>query len=291
MKDLDISEINKLIDRSLYWTVHEHLFTDTLKETIVANLFFESSTRTRFSFEVAEKRLGAHILSFSPEGSSVDKGETVYDTVKTLESMGTRVAVIRHSSNNLLTELVPKLNLSVVNAGMGTEEHPSQTLLDLVTIKQHFGKLEGLKVLIVGDIIHSRVAHSGIAAMKKCGMDVTVSGPKSLMDHTLYSTVEYVPLDAGIEEADVVMLLRVQLERHQTKMDWTAEQYLANYGLTIERHRRMKPNAIIMHPGPFNRGVEIDTTLVEAPNSVIFRQKKNGVAARMAILEWVLQLQ
>lgn len=289
MKDLEKEEIEYLIERSLHWAGRENEFTSTLKDTFVTNLFFEPSTRTRISFEVAAKRLGANILTFTPESSSLTKGESVYDTVKTLEAMGTKIAIIRHTDNNLLKQLVPHMNIPIVNAGMGTEEHPSQTLLDLVTIKQHFGTFDNLHVLIVGDIVHSRVAHSGMIAMQKLGMKVSVSGPEQYIDETLPTGVNFIPLDQGVEQADVVMLLRVQLERHKTEMQWTSEQYLNQFGLTTERHRRMKPNAVIMHPAPVNRGVEIESHLVEAHNSLIFKQVTNGVAARMAILEWIIQ--
>lgn len=299
LKELSIEDIDALLDRGDYWSSAENFRisynTKVIDNPIVCNLFFESSTRTRFSFEVAAKKLGYHILNFDPSSSSTTKGETVYDTLKTLESMGVNCAIIRTKEENMLQEVAPKLNLAVVNAGAGAYEHPTQGLLDLLTIRQHFGKIRDLKVAIIGDVRYSRVANSNIVALGKYGTEVLIAGPeellpsdgaKSLGDHCSLRTV-----DQAIKEADVVMMLRVQRERHPRKDDfkWMTKegrpQYFEKYGLTKERFNRMKEHAIILHPAPFNRDVEIDGELVESSSSMIFRQVKNGVAIRMAVLE------
>jgi aspartate carbamoyltransferase catalytic subunit len=257
----------------------------------VANLFFEASTRTRFSFEVAQKRLGAHVLNFIPEISSSVKGETVYDTLRTLEAMGVEAAVIRTKKEGLLQELAEKVNLHLINAGDGTNEHPTQCLLDLLTMKQQFGRLEGLTVAIIGDLRHSRVLGSHLHALPKLGVKLILSGPKSMMPQPerIPAGVETVDIDDAVRTADVVMMLRVQLERHTESLYISKEDYHRQHGLTLERAAMMKPGAVIMHPAPVNRGVEIHTDLVECPKSLIQKQVTNGVAVRMAVLETLLK--
>ena len=251
----------------------------------VANLFFENSTRTKTSFEMAERKLGMVVIAFDVSHSSVNKGETLYDTVKTLESIGVNMVVIRHPQNEFYKEL-DGIQIPIINAGDGTGNHPSQTLLDLLTIYQEFGKFEGLTIGIAGDVKHSRVANSAYDALTKLGANVIFSGPKEWFDKNV---ANYKDLDELIPEVDVLMLLRIQHERHDARASFTAEEYLAKYGLTKERERRMKPNAIIMHPAPINRGVEIDTDLVECERSRIFKQMQNGVYARMAIITEALR--
>ena len=257
-------------------------------DIFVSNLFFEDSTRTKTSFDIAERKLGLQVIPFNAGQSSVNKGETLYDTVKTLESIGVNAVVIRHKQNEYYNEL-KNIDICVINGGDGTGNHPSQTMLDLMTIKQEFGTFEGLKVGIVGDVKHSRVANSVSEALRKLGAKVYVSGPREWFDEGSLMNGTYRDLDGLIPEVDVLMLLRIQHERHDKKSSYTAEEYLKKYGLTKEREKRMKPTAIIMHPAPINRGVEIDTDLVECERSRIFKQMQNGVFARMAILKNALE--
>lgn len=284
------SQLESLLERADYWASHPGTGSQALAGRFVANLFFEPSTRTRFSFEVAEKRLGAHVLNFSAESSSTTKGESMYDTLRTLESMGVEAAVIRTSENNLLEQLSRQVGLSIINAGDGTNEHPTQCLLDLLTMKQHFQTIAGLKVAIVGDIRHSRVAGSHIHALPALGAQLVFAGPPSMMHQPseLPAGVKIESIDEAVRTADVVMMLRVQLERHKENIFSSQEEYHQAFGLTLERERAMKRHAVIMHPAPVNRGVEIHTDLVECERSLIFKQVANGVAARMAVLENVL---
>ncbi|MCK9905480.1 aspartate carbamoyltransferase catalytic subunit, partial [Frankia sp. Cpl3] len=249
------------------------------------------STRTRFSFEVAQKRLGAHVLNFSPETSSTVKGETVYDTVRTLESMGVEAAVIRTKKDGLFQELANSVNLQLINAGDGTNEHPTQCLLDLLTMQQQFGRLAGLKVAIIGDLRHSRVLGSHLHALPKMGAELLLAGPASMMppEQAIPPGVKIVEINEAIRSADIVMMLRVQLERHTDALFVSKDEYHQAYGLTLERVKLMKPEAMIMHPAPVNRGVEIHTDLVECERSLITKQVTNGVAVRMAVLETLLQ--
>ena len=257
-------------------------------DVFVANLFFEDSTRTKVSFEVAEKKLGLHIVNFDEGKSSINKGESLLDTVKTLDAIGVNAVVIRHQKTRYYDEL-KEATIGIVNAGDGVGHHPSQGLLDLMTIVQEFGDVKGLKVGIVGDIKHSRVANSNAHTLRRLGAKVFFSGPREWFDEGSLMNGTYMDLDALIPEVDVLMMLRIQHERHADKMNLKSEDYLKRYGLTKEREARMKPNAIIMHPAPINRGVEIDNDLVEGKRSRIFKQMKNGVFARMAILKKVLE--
>lgn len=292
IKQLQKEEIEHLLTRAQYFAEHPQESFQSLRHHFIANLFFENSTRTRFSFEVAEKRLGAHVLNFQSDTSSIQKGESVYDTVKTLESMGVQAAVIRHSQNGILEELKDKVALQLVNAGTGNEEHPTQALLDFLTIQQEFGSFNNLKVAIIGDIEHSRVARSNLIGLQKLGADVLFAGPDSFKprQETLFSQVPWVCVDEAVQTADVVMMLRVQHERHKDgkRLELTADQYLQAYGLTEARASQMRKQAIIMHPLPVNRGVEMETTVIEAPQSRVFKQVANGVSIRMAVLEYVL---
>lgn len=257
-------------------------------DVFVANLFFEDSTRTKVSFEVAEKKLGLHVVHFDEKKSSINKGETLLDTVKTLEAIGVNLVVIRHQQTRYYDEL-KETTLGIVNAGDGVGHHPSQGLLDLMTMMQEFGSIKDLKVGIVGDIKHSRVANSNAHTLRRLGAKVFFSGPREWFDEGSLMNGTYMDLDSLIPEVDVLMMLRIQHERHDEKFVVKPEEYLKKYGLTKEREARMKPNAIIMHPAPINRGIEIDNDLVECERSRIFKQMKNGVFARMAMLKKVLE--
>ncbi len=254
------------------------------KQFFAANLFFEASTRTKSSFDVAEKRLGLDVVPFEALTSSVQKGETLYDTVKTLEAIGVNLAVIRHNQDRYFDELVGKIDIPIINGGDGCGHHPTQSLLDLLTIYQEFSRFSGLKIAIVGDIRHSRVARSNADVLTRMGAEVVFSGPKEWYDSSL-NLANYSPIDEVIEEADVVMLLRVQHERHEKKGGFSAGEYHQKYGLTLEREKRMKQGSIIMHPAPVNRNVEIADSLVECERSRIFKQMQNGVYVRMAVIK------
>lgn len=252
----------------------------------VANLFFENSTRTKCSFEMAERKLGLQVIPFETSTSSVSKGESLYDTCKTLESIGCNVLVIRHPENDYYNQL-RGLNIPIVNGGDGSGQHPTQCLLDLMTIYEEFGKFEGLKVVICGDILNSRVARSNYDALTRLGADVQFVAPDAWIDPSI--PAEYVNIDDVIEEVDVCMLLRVQHERHDKASSFTKEEYNARYGLNQTRYDKLKEHAIILHPAPVNRDVEIISDLVEAPKARIFKQMENGVYTRMSILSQVIE--
>ena len=245
----------------------------------IATLFFENSTRTHYSFQVALMNLGISIIDLNAETSSVRKGESLYDTVRTFEALGVDGVVIRHSKDEYYNDL-KNIQIPIFNAGDGAGSHPTQSLLDLMTIHEEYGKFKGLKCCIVGDISHSRVAHTNIEIMERLGMEVYISGPEEFNDHS----AKWIPFDEAIENMDIVMLLRVQFERHKEKMQMTVEEYHEKYGLTYERMQRMKDNAIIMHPAPINRGVEIADEVAECPKSRIYKQMTNGVYIRMAVI-------
>ena len=257
-----------------------------LRGRTVVNLFFEPSTRTRTSFEIAEKRLSADTLSIATATSSVTKGESLLDTVRNLEAMAPDMIVIRHASSGAPHLLARTCRSAIVNAGDGMHEHPTQALLDAFTIRSHKGRLDGLSVAIVGDLMHSRVLRSNILLLNKVGADVRVCGPATLipvglerMGATVTSSI-----DAALEGADVVMMLRIQQERMHGHFFPSVREYFSLFGLTAERLKRAKGDAIVMHPGPMNRGVEIDSEVADGPASVILEQVANGVAVRMAVL-------
>jgi len=250
----------------------------------MVTLFFENSTRTQYSFQVAMLNLGITPIGFSSIGSSIAKGESLYDTVKTFEYLGVDGVIIRHSQNEFYKEL-ESVNIPIFNAGDGTADHPTQTLLDLMTIYEHFHKFDGLKISLVGDIAHSRVAHGNAEVMKRLGMDVSIVGPEIFID----DTAPCMTLDEAVDTCDIVNLLRVQFERHADIIEMTKEDYHALYGMTKARADRMKKDAIIMHPAPVNRGVEIADSVVEHEKSRIFEQMRNGVYIRMAVISMVLE--
>jgi len=284
LKGMPKNELEAILDRAAFWDAQPMTASTALNGKFVANMFFENSTRTRFSFEVAEKRLGAEVLNFAAAASSVQKGESIYDTVKTLESMGIHGGVVRIKAVGVMQELAERIRVPLINAGDGNNEHPTQALLDLYTMRKQFGDIAGLTVSIVGDIRHSRVARSNLWALSAMGANVKFCAPASMQAPELAEFAPYVDMDEAIR-SDVVMMLRVQLERHESGLFDSAESYRASYGLTAERESRMAPHAIIMHPAPVNRDVEIDDALVECPRSKIFEQMANGVPVRMAVLE------
>ena len=258
----------------------------SLRGVTVVNLFFESSTRTRISFELAEKRLSADSVSFSLSGSSVAKGESLLDTVRNIEAMRVDIVVIRHWASGAPHFIAQRVEASVVNAGDGQHEHPTQGLLDLLTLKIHRKTLSGLKVLLVGDIAHSRVARSNIFGLKTLGAEVKVCGPATLIPRKVESLgVEYVNnLDEGLQWCDVVNVLRIQRERQREGLFPSLREYREMFGLTRNRLERIGKEITIMHPGPINRGVEIDAEVADGPWSVILQQVTYGVAVRMAVL-------
>jgi len=282
LANLEIKEIEELLESATAFKSGKKKINYN-GEKIIANLFFEPSTRTHYSFETAELKLGCKTIDFAPESSSMKKGETLYDTVKTFESLGVDAVVIRHREDEYYKQL-NNIKIPILNGGDGTKDHPSQSLLDLYTIKEEFGHFEGLKVLIVGDIKHSRVAHSNIKVMERLGMKVYTSGPEEFKDEEL----EFVNFDEYLPQVDVVMLLRIQLERHNEKINIDSKSYNKKYGLNVENVSKMKEKAIIMHPAPFNRNVEISDDVVECSKSRIFKQIENGVFVRMAMIEKVL---
>ncbi|OWK97238.1 aspartate carbamoyltransferase [Kaistella haifensis DSM 19056] len=284
--DLTVEKINSLLIAADEFSKGKVL--KPTKEIYVSNLFFEDSTRTKTSFDIAERKLGLQVVPFDVTSSSVNKGETLYDTVKTLQSLGVNLLVIRHKQDQFYKEL-KEIDLPIINGGDGKGNHPSQTLLDLMTIHQEFGKFKGLKIGIVGDVKHSRVANSNAVALRKLGAKVYFSGPEKWFDEGAIINGTYLSIDDLIKEVDVLMLLRIQHERHDEKMKISLNNYHKKFGLTLEREKTMKENAIIMHPAPINRGVEIHDDLVESPRSRIFQQMKNGVFARMAILKDALE--
>jgi aspartate carbamoyltransferase catalytic subunit len=260
-----------------------------LRGKTVINLFYEASTRTRSSFEVAERVLSADSLSIAAATSSATKGETLLDTAKNLEAMNPDMVIMRHASSGAPHFLARHCRFSVVNAGDGAHEHPTQALLDALTIRQRKGRLKGLRVAIVGDILHSRVARSNLWLLSKMGASLVVCGPPTLVPPGLegLATVTH-RIDEAVEGADVVMMLRIQLERMSGGFFPTTREYHRRFGLTAERLRRAKKDAIVMHPGPMNRGVEIASEVADGPYSVILEQVTNGVAVRMAVLYLLL---
>ena len=258
----------------------------TLKGVAVLNLFFEDSTRTRISFELAEKRLSAEVVSFAKSSSSVSKGESLRDTVRNIEAMKIDMIVSRHQSPGTPRFLADHTDCRIINAGDGSHEHPTQALLDMLTMRRHFGDLEGLKVLIVGDILHSRVARSEIWGLITMGAQVDVCGPATLIppDMKRFDADVHFNFDDVIGEYDVIYMLRIQKERQTAGLLPSAREYTNLFGLTNERVKRMKDNAVLMHPGPINRGIEMDYDVAECDRSLILEQVTNGEAVRMAAL-------
>ncbi|TDX35538.1 aspartate carbamoyltransferase [Halanaerobium congolense] len=282
-------EINEILDTAV---AMKDILTRTVKKVptlrgkTVINLFYEPSTRTKFSFNLAAKRLSADVMSISKSSSSIAKGESLLDTAKTMEVMGADVVVIRHSAPGAAKFLAENISASVLNAGDGAHAHPTQALLDIYSIKEKLGEIAGLKVLIVGDIAHSRVARSNIWGLNKLGAEVSVAGPQTLMPREIekMGVNVYTDLDQALENVDVVNILRIQMERQERGLFPSIREYREIYGMNAERLERIGKNAMIMHPGPMNRGIEIESSVADSPQSVITEQVKNGVAIRMALL-------
>ncbi|MBQ0064993.1 MAG: aspartate carbamoyltransferase catalytic subunit [Firmicutes bacterium] len=281
MKDLSAQEILSILDDAKCFNSSHDDWQLPMRKALVANLFFEPSTRTHYSFESAEFQLGCKVSDFNAETSSVKKGETLYDTVKTFESIGYDAVVIRHPEDNYFAQL-EDVTIPIINAGDGRGNHPTQCLLDLLTIYDEFDSFEGLNIVICGDIQHSRVAMSNKQALETLGANLVFAGPKE-WQRPGFPTMDF---DEAVEWADVVMMLRIQKERGAALVSQMSDaEYLEKYGLNKERYSRMKENAIIMHPAPVNRGVEIDSDLVECEKSRIFKQMYNGVLVRKAVIK------
>ncbi len=262
----------------------------TLRGRTVVNLFFEDSTRTRLSFELAAKRLSADVITFSAKGSSVSKGETLKDTAWTLQAMGADAVVCRHSCSGAPQQLSGWVDGHVINAGDGTHEHPTQALLDAFTLRRHLGELAGRRIVVVGDVLHSRVARSNVLLLSTLGAEVTLVAPPTLLPvgvHTWPTAVSY-DLDAALTGADAVMMLRVQRERMSGAFFPTAREYSRSYGLDSRRRGLIAEHGIVLHPGPMNRGMEITPQVADGPGSVIVEQVTNGVTVRMAVLYLLL---
>ena len=257
-----------------------------LRGKTVVNLFYEPSTRTRVSFEVAAKRLSADVINIASETSSVRKGETLIDTGKNIEALKADILVIRHNYSGAANMLAEHLNISVVNAGDGWHEHPTQALLDIFTLKEKLGRIDGLEVVIVGDISHSRVARSNIWGLNKLGAKVTVCAPKMLIPPGIERMGANIShnIDQALENADAVNVLRMQFERDSEEAFPKQLEYFKDFGITQERLKRAKKNILVMHPGPINRGIELSSEVADGPNSVILEQVTNGIAVRMAVL-------
>jgi aspartate carbamoyltransferase catalytic subunit len=289
LEDLKAEEIVSILDTAR--TMREVLDrpipkVPSLRGLTAANLFFEASTRTRLSFELAEKRLSADTVNFQTSGSSVSKGETLRDTAANIEAMGIHIVVIRHQASGAPHYLARVLDAGVINAGDGTHEHPTQGLLDIYTMREHKKKLEGLRVAILGDILHSRVARSNIWGLTKLGAKVTIAGPSTMMPAEVekFGVTVAPSVEAAIEGADVVNILRIQLERQRAGLYPSLREYSRVFGVNKERLRRAKSDVLVMHPGPMNRGVEIAQDVADGEHSVILEQVTNGVAVRMAVL-------
>jgi aspartate carbamoyltransferase catalytic subunit len=258
----------------------------TLRGATVVNLFFEASTRTRISFEFAEKRLSADTVNVASVGSSVQKGETLVDTARNLEAMRIDMVVIRHGASGAARFLAERIESKVINAGDGTHEHPTQALLDMLTLRDHFKRLEGLRVCICGDVLHSRVARSNIWGLRKMGAEVAVCGPRSLLPNAIdelgVTVIDHI--EDAVQWADALNILRLQLERMEAGYIPSLREYNRVFGVSRERLERAPRDILILHPGPMNRGVEIDSDVADGPHSVILNQVTNGVAVRMAVL-------
>jgi aspartate carbamoyltransferase catalytic subunit len=292
--DLDREQFEALLDLGeQFITVNQREIPKlpALRGKVVASLFYEDSTRTRLSFETAAKRLSCDVMTFTVSSSSVKKGESLRDTVQTVAAMGIDAIVVRHPSAGAPLRITDWTDAAVINAGDGRHAHPTQALLDMLTLRRHRGpSLEGLRVAIVGDVRHSRVARSDVKALHLLGAAVTLVAPPTLLPESLEGwpvEVAY-DLDEVISELDVVMLLRMQFERQQQALFPTVREYTARYGLTAARAERLKPDALIMHPGPMNRGVEIAAEVADGPASLVIEQVANGVAARQAVLYTLL---
>ncbi len=289
MQELTVDEIRLILDttESMKDVARRDIKkVPALRGKTLINLFYESSTRTRTSFEIAGKWLSADVINISASSSSVTKGESLKDTGLTLQAMHPDIVVIRHPSSGAAEFLAKRLAASVINAGDGAHEHPSQALLDLYTIREKLGRLEGLKAAIIGDIAHSRVARSNIRGMQKMGMEVRVAGPRTMLPRFIerLGVEVFTDLERAVAEVDVIMMLRLQIERQQAGLFPSLREYSRLFGLTAQRLKVAQPQVLIMHPGPINRGVEIAPDVADGPFSLILNQVENGLAVRMALL-------
>lgn len=295
IEDLGRDEIEAILSRAKDFQPLQNVSNkrvDLLRGRMIVNLFFEASTRTRTSFEIAAKRLGADAVSITASGSSVQKGESLVDTLNTLAAMKPDAIVMRHSASGAPHFLSRHLHAPIINAGDGTHEHPTQALLDALTILDYRNTLEGLRVAIIGDIVHSRVARSNIYLLSKFGADIVLCGPASLLPPQMAQLAPGVSVTNNLREAianaDVIMMLRVQLER-QNESPFPSSEYYPFYGLRVEHLRLARPDVLVMHPGPINRGREIASDVADSQRSVILNQVENGIAVRMAVLERIMQ--
>ncbi|MCC5895016.1 MAG: aspartate carbamoyltransferase catalytic subunit [Alkalibacterium sp.] len=290
LEQFENHEIISMIEKAI--TYKNQRTFPSYADKYAVNCFFEQSTRTHKSFEMAERRMGVQVLDFQPSMSSVQKGESLYDTVLTLQAIGVDLVVIRHGEEGYYNKLIESrhIHCSIINGGDGAGQHPSQSLLDLMTIYEEYGSFENLEVAISGDLTHSRVAKSNMQILKRLGAKIFFTGPQEWYDPSFEEYGTYSTIDKLIDKVDVMMLLRVQYERHEdTDIRFSKQTYLQKYGITFERENRMKPSAIIMHPAPVNRGIEIEDQLVECSRSRIVTQMENGVYARMAIIDLLLE--
>jgi aspartate carbamoyltransferase catalytic subunit len=289
IKELSTDEIVEILDAASGFKdviLRDIKKVPTMRGRTIVNLFFEPSTRTRTSFELAAKRLSTDVINFSAPTSSVVKGETLIDTARTVQALGADTMVIRHPSSGVLHQLAENIEASVINAGDGMNEHPTQALLDAFTMRERKGGFNGLEVAIVGDIIHSRVAKSNIYCLKKLGANVRLIGPPTLLPDRAreLGVGVFYNMDEGLRGADVVMVLRIQMERQGRGYFPSTDEYFRYWGLTAERLELARRDAIVMHPGPMNRGIEITSSIADGPRSVILEQVTNGLAVRMAVM-------
>ena len=293
VEDLDADQVTAILDTAAGFkdiALRPIKKVPTLRGRTVCNLFYEDSTRTRISFELAAKRLSADVINFSAKGSSVSKGESLKDTALTLQAMGVDAIVVRHSASGAPQQLTRWVDAKVLNAGDGWHQHPTQALLDLYTIRESLGRLDGLRAAVCGDVYHSRVARSVVQAMVLMGMDVTIVGPPTLLPPKVSGwgvTVSH-ELDDVLPKVDVLYLLRVQRERMEQQFFPSSREYARIWGVDADRMAKLPDGAIVMHPGPMNRGVEVSADVADAPNSVITDQVTNGIAVRMSCLYLML---
>jgi len=289
LEPLEVQEIETILELAKEFKLHlenKELPSKNLKGKRIVNLFMEPSTRTRVAFEIAAKSLSADVISIASQSSSLTKGETLKDTAKNIQALGADAIVIRHASAGSPLFLSKTIPVPIINAGDGAHEHPSQALLDIFTLKEKLGSLSGKNIVILGDILFSRVARSNLWGLKKLGANVTFVGPSTLVPRDFEKLGANVShnVNESLKKADAIMLLRIQHERQSTSHFPSLEEYTKVFGLNIDRSKLLKPNAIILHPGPINRGVEIDSSIADSKNSVILQQVTNGIAVRMAIL-------
>lgn len=294
LKDLSANEINEILrtaETMKYVLMQKSKKTPHLQGRTVVTLFYENSTRTRLSFELAAKYMSANAANISASGSSVAKGETLIDTARTIDAMGTDILVMRHNMSGAPHLIAPLVKASVINAGDGMDEHPTQALLDMFTIREKKGSFEGLKVAIVGDIYHSRVVRSNIYGLTKLGAEVSVGGPATLIPQGMeqMGVKVFHSVQEALIDADVVMGLRIQTERQKSGLFPSAREYNRFFGIDEKRLKFAKPDALVMHPGPVNRGVELSSSVVDGEQSVIDEQVTNGVAVRMAVMHLLLR--